>query len=559
MARSKYPDISLAEVKKFCRHCVKVNGDQNRRYRLEYAGLAEENGSYYLVDGFRMVRFCYDLLELIHAEKKEIGSQPSMLYFIENAMQKCVTADKSAEIELPALEEVKAAADMNKAAVKRKEAELPFPLADGRIWVNPAYLLTMMQIFPLQRVAVMTGNAHQPIYFGCEGADGILMPMRCDKPHGIIRQWEERKARAEKRKKSVDGQVEQEKQEKSALQTGKLDNMGQPTNLAQLKKRLTVGAAFEIVRPGMDTEQRRVITAQSASICSIVPFEPDHRINKCGGSWLNWSKASYWRFEKGLCSVYYTQTDETQTESNLILSIRVLDTTAEEDEQYNTWLADMEAQQAAKQEQEKSDYAAQKLAEQEKQAQEIEDALTAAETAIFERGKRVNNNNIYGKCLVLRLAERYNVNVPLRTAGWIAKNLGYFIVGAGNTHEADIQIWSTKKTPQGVCDVLFAILHAVDAHFTEETEEDSEDMMTDEEVERFFNGGIVFPHSDSADDAQSVDTTLSDGVSAPSGKNPPLAPIRSNTAVSDDHSPIYGEYTQNLAGGHDTAPSLNTS
>lgn len=229
MARSKYPGIGLTAVKKFCRHCVKVNGDQGCRYRLEYAGLAEENGSYYLVDGFRMVRFRYDLPELIHAEKKEIGSQPSMLYFIENARQKCDTADKFAEIELPALEEVKAAADMNKSAKKRKETELPISLAGGRIWVNPAYLLTMMQIFPLQRVATMTGNAYQPLYFSCDGADGILMPVR----------WEERKARAHE--ESANGP----KQRKP-----KRDNYGQPTNLSQLKKRLTVGAAFEIMRPG---------------------------------------------------------------------------------------------------------------------------------------------------------------------------------------------------------------------------------------------------------------------------------------------------------------------
>lgn len=221
----------------------------------------------------------------------------------------------------------------------------------------------------------------------------------------------------------------------------------------------------------------------------------------------------------------------------------MIDTTQEEDERYNTWLADLEAQQTAKQEQEKADHAAQKLAEQEKQAQEIEDALTAAETAIFERGKRVNNNDIYGKCLVLRLAERYNINVPMRTAGWISKNLCYFIVGAGNTHEAGIQVWSTKKTPQGVCDVLFDILHAVDAHFAEEAEDDSEDMMTDEEIERFFNGGIVFPR----------------GVSTVGNENIHSTHESANTAVSDADKPIYSKYTKNPAGGYNTAPPLNTS
>lgn len=547
MARSKYPGVGLATVKNFCRHCVKVNGDQNRRYRLEYAGLAEESGSHYLVDGFRMIRFRYDLPELEHAEKKEIGSQPSMLHFIENARQKCSPADKSAEIELPTLEEVKAAANMNKAAVKRKESELPIPLAGGRIWVNPAYLLTMMQIFPFQRVVVMTGNAYQPIYFSCDGADGILMPMRCDNPKQTMERWEERKAQAQK--ESVDGQTEKEM---PMQRTVKHDNMGQPANLSQLKKRLTVGAAFEIETINGELQQRRVIKAQTNAIISIVPFDADHKVTAGGGSWIWFESAAKWRFSDGWCAYLGNG-------SNPIFSIRLIDTTPEEDEQYTAWLADLETQRTAEQERKEADRTAQEQAEKEKQAQEIENVLTTAETAIFERGKRVDNGNIYGKCLVLRLAEKYNITVPLRTSGWIAKNLGYFIVGAGNTHEASIQVWSTKKTPQGVCDVLFDILHAVDAHFAEETEDDSEDMMTDEEVERFFNGGIVFPHSNSTDDTQGTNTVGSGGVSTAGNENIHSTHESANTAVSGADKPIYSKYTQNPAGGHNTAPPLNTS
>lgn len=216
MARSKYPGIGLAAVKKLCNDCIR----KNKGNRQEYAGLLEENGNYYLVDGFRMVRFRYDLPELKHAQKNEIGSQPSMLYFIENAKKNaskvgynvtvcniklCKIKYRKYFIELPAMEEVKAAVAMNK-AVKRdkkhtlmgKEPELPFPLAGGRIWVNPSYLLDMMQIFPLQRMAVMTGNAFQPIYFCCDGADGILLPINCDNPKQTMERWEERKAQAQK-------------------------------------------------------------------------------------------------------------------------------------------------------------------------------------------------------------------------------------------------------------------------------------------------------------------------------------------------------------------------
>lgn len=268
-----------------------------------------------------------------------------------------------------------------------------------------------------------------------------------------------------------------------------------------------MGAAFDFKIISGKIQKRRVIKAKTNAIVSIVPFDAENKVTAGGGNRLDFESASKWRFFDGWCG-YYDDGDYA------IFSIRLIDTTPEEDEKYTAWLADLEAQRTAEQERKEADRIAQEQAEKEKQAQEIEDALTAAETAIFERGKRVNNDNIHGKCLVLWLAERYNVNVPLRTAGWIAKNLGYFIVGAGNTHEAGIQVWSTKKAPQGVCDVLFDILHAVDAHFAEETEDDSEDMMTDEEVERFFNGGIVFPGSSSENvpqEADASDSMLVDG------------------------------------------------
>lgn len=318
MARSKYPGIGLAAVKKFCLACIRKNKDN----RQEYAGLAEESGSYYLVDGFRMVRFRYDLPELAHAEKVEFGGQPSMLHFIESAKQKCNTADKSAEIELPTLEEVKAVVAMNKAAWKRKEVELPFPLAYGRIWVNPAYLLDMMQIFPLQRVVTMTSNAYQPLCFSCDGADGLLMPIRCNNPKQTMERWEERKAKTQE--EAVSGQAHQKE---PARRPEKRDNMGQPTNLAQLKKRLTVGAAFEIVRPGMETEQRRVIKTQSNSIVSIVPFDADRKVTADGGSWIWFESAAKWRFSGGWCAYLGNGSDP-------IFSIRLIDTTQEEDERF---------------------------------------------------------------------------------------------------------------------------------------------------------------------------------------------------------------------------------
>lgn len=432
MARTqKYPGINLAAVKKFCHACIRTN--KERKTDSPYLGLVEENGSFYLVDGFRMVRFRYDLPELDHAEKKEIGAQPSMLRFIEDAYTMADKMGKAGEIELPDLEEVKAAASMNKK--QKKDADkLPIPLGGGRIWVNPAYLLDMMQIFPYQRIVCMTGKAYQPILFGCECADGILLPVN---PKGMtVEQYNDRLAqfkatlaennlqsktsglkRISKKRAheeygisitgasainrfylredecvvddtgcvrycpSAENQVEKP-QEKPVRRSVKRDNLGQPTSLAQLKKRLTVGAAFEISTFTKELQQRRVIKAQTNAIVSIVPFDANHEITSNGGSWITWGRASDWVFGGGWCAYNPCQSEDA------VFFLRLLDTTAEEDERYNTWLTDLEAQRTAEQEQKETDRKAQEQAEKEKQVGDssIIDAPTGgnAENAVSD-------------------------------------------------------------------------------------------------------------------------------------------------------------------------------
>lgn len=372
----KYPGINLSAVKKFCRHCVKMNGAADRRYRPEYAGLAEENGSYYLVNGFLMVRFHYDIPELDHAEKKDIGDQPGMLQFIDDACARAEKLGKSADIELPDIEEVRTAAQLNKWAKRHKKEELPIPLDGGRIWVNPSYLLDMMQIFPMHRIVSLTGNDTSPILFGCDGADGILMPVRSKDRDQTMESWTKRKAQFDAETADSPKEPKQRKP--------KRDNLGQPTSLAQLKKRLAVGAAFEINTINGELQQRRVIKAQTNAIVSIVPIDAEHKVTADGGSWMWFDSAAKWAFADGWCK-YLGDVKDTDF---AIFSIRLIETTQEEDARYNTWLANLEAQRTAEQERKDGDHIAQEQAE-------IENALTKAETAIFERGKRVNNDNIY--------------------------------------------------------------------------------------------------------------------------------------------------------------------
>lgn len=98
-------------------------------------------------------------------------------------------------------------------------------------------------------------------------------------------------------------------------------------NLAQLKRRLAAGTEFEVVghcRPEMVGERRRVTVSNTQGFYSIIPDDPEAKTSKANGGRgpvLWWSKAPFWRFENGVCSLY--DSDREHTEEHLIMAFRV--------------------------------------------------------------------------------------------------------------------------------------------------------------------------------------------------------------------------------------------
>ena len=99
-------------------------------------------------------------------------------------------------------------------------------------------------------------------------------------------------------------------------------------NLAQLKRALVKGAEFEIVahaRQGCVGQRRRVNVADSTWFYSIIPDQPDSRetlANNGKGSYLGWSKAAFWKFEGGTCTLY--DSDKSFTPEHIIISLKVV-------------------------------------------------------------------------------------------------------------------------------------------------------------------------------------------------------------------------------------------
>ena len=100
-------------------------------------------------------------------------------------------------------------------------------------------------------------------------------------------------------------------------------------NLNQLKKILKKGTRFEIIahcRPECVGQKRQVTVANTQGFYSIVPEEPDCRVtlaNDGKGSALWWSKAPYWGFEDGVCSIYCH--DKRHTKEFLLMSFRIIE------------------------------------------------------------------------------------------------------------------------------------------------------------------------------------------------------------------------------------------
>lgn len=99
-------------------------------------------------------------------------------------------------------------------------------------------------------------------------------------------------------------------------------------NLNQLKKVISKDIKLEIVghcRPDYANDTRIVTLSNSQGFYSV-SADPRSKINTANdgkGSVLWWSKAPFWSFENGLCSLY--DSDKQKDNDHLIISFRVLE------------------------------------------------------------------------------------------------------------------------------------------------------------------------------------------------------------------------------------------
>ena len=103
-------------------------------------------------------------------------------------------------------------------------------------------------------------------------------------------------------------------------------------NLSQLKKELKTKPRFEITghcREEYVGQIRQVTVANTVAFYSVMDGQPDHKISLANnglGSQMLWSKAPFWDFREGVCSVYNSDTEHDG--EHLIMAFRILEETA---------------------------------------------------------------------------------------------------------------------------------------------------------------------------------------------------------------------------------------
>lgn len=85
-------------------------------------------------------------------------------------------------------------------------------------------------------------------------------------------------------------------------------------NLAQLKRAIKEGCKFIIrkhyIRSEYEGQIRKPNVVQTNGFYSIEDEKPDSKItlaNNGKGSWIEYGKASDWKFENGLCKQYFRE------------------------------------------------------------------------------------------------------------------------------------------------------------------------------------------------------------------------------------------------------------
>lgn len=162
MDKSSSSASVVSAAKRICKSAIEHNSQR-------LGGIMFQKGFYCLCDGYRIVRLTEDVSSLPHLEYNP--DRPDMSELMKDAFH-----NNHDRIDLPELADVR----VYISRIKSKGCttrEISYQLAEG-VYVNPQYLLDMLQVLPDCKCYINADKAGKSmIYFIADNGDGVLLPV----------------------------------------------------------------------------------------------------------------------------------------------------------------------------------------------------------------------------------------------------------------------------------------------------------------------------------------------------------------------------------------------
>lgn len=135
--------------------------------REQFKEIFPYGGKYVICDGFRLIRLNEDISGAPHVENN---------FDVDGVMRGIDSCTES--LEIPSVADLKthiAATSYKSGKVKSCK---PYLFKGSTVYVNPKYLIDMIQSLPGCTAAYNPGQKLSLVYFSADNGDGILMPVR---------------------------------------------------------------------------------------------------------------------------------------------------------------------------------------------------------------------------------------------------------------------------------------------------------------------------------------------------------------------------------------------
>ena len=421
--------------------------------REEWTGVIHDAEMYCVLDGFRLVRYAAPLDNFPTASQtfdtnKAIGDKSR--YNIKLALP--TVKDLKADMKIAKLSGI----DVNRIhVINSKRMDFGYDFGFGLPMVNAKWLIDMLEALPDAAAYAVEGRECNPLYFVSGKDDGILLPIRrantshldpaieavakpIEKPVEEVKTSEEVKEdptpAVDEVKKDPAPEVNTAENKLSAVKINQIEAPLEKrqvygykpdgnTVVAHRWKVFHLSGNLYLQEPQVDQYKQR--------FAHLALFFPGVKIGLDIGMLTGWQLDQYSAEDvENKCGCPTVDTFSAmikdQMESDGHIKNTYIAFVNQYDREFAKQIEEYKAKWLERRAKKNAEWQAECLRKQEQQhrerEQEIAEDIANAEQAIMNGGT-IDNVMLDGKCVFLRLFDKYEIDIAIRTRGWIINKL----------------------------------------------------------------------------------------------------------------------------------------